>query len=95
MYGYVSCLLVRFKLVPFVFASSSSISSFDKTAGCGFSSDNCKEVFHLLEREPRKGLKYLTLSFSSYEAFISFMDIMSASPDERFIKGENVLKLIE
>jgi len=46
------------------------------------------------EREKRENA-FVTLSFSSYEAFISFMDIMSASPDERFIKGENVLKLIE
>ena len=46
------------------------------------------------EREKRENA-FVTLSFSSYEAFVAFMDIMNVSPNERFVKGENVLKLIE
>lgn len=38
---------------------------------------------------------FVMLSFSSYEAKCGFMDVMGVSPDERFVKGEDVLKLIQ
>ena len=54
-----------------------------------------ERVNAIAEEREKKENAFITLSFSSYEAFISFMDIMGISPDERFVKGENVLKLIE
>ena len=54
-----------------------------------------ERVNAIAEEREKKENAFVTLSFSSYEAFISFMDIMGISPDERFVKGENVLKLIE
>lgn len=36
---------------------------------------------------------YVTLSFSSYENFVAFCDIAGANPNDKFIKGEDILKL--
>ena len=46
------------------------------------------------EREKQENA-YITLSFGSYDAFSAFCDIFHVSGSERFLKGENVLKMIE
>ena len=38
---------------------------------------------------------YITLSFSSFEAKADFCDLLGISTDDKFVKGEEVLKLIE
>lgn len=38
---------------------------------------------------------YIMLSFSSFDAKADFCDLLGISTDERFVKGEDVLKLIE
>lgn len=38
---------------------------------------------------------YITLSFSSFEAKSDFCDLLGISTDDKFAKGEDVLKLIE
>ena len=38
---------------------------------------------------------YIMLSFSSYEAKADFCDLLGISTDDKFAKGEGVLKLIE
>lgn len=38
---------------------------------------------------------YIMLSFSSYEAKVDFCDLLGISTDDKFAKGEGVLKLIE
>jgi hypothetical protein len=38
---------------------------------------------------------FITLSFSTYEAKSAFCEIMGIDPDERFVKGETVLNMIE
>lgn len=38
---------------------------------------------------------YIMLSFSSYDAKADFCDLLSISTDDKFAKGEDVLKLIE
>ena len=38
---------------------------------------------------------YITLSFSSYNAKENFCDLLGISTDDKFVKGEDVLKLIK
>lgn len=38
---------------------------------------------------------FITLSFSSYEAKDNFCDLLGISTDDKFVKGEEVLKLIK
>ena len=38
---------------------------------------------------------YITLSFSSYNAKEDFCDLLGISTDDKFVKGEDVLKLIK
>ena len=38
---------------------------------------------------------HVTLSFSSYENLVAFCDLVGAKPSDRFIKGEDILKLFE
>ena len=54
-----------------------------------------ERVNEIAKDREQKENAFVTLSFGSYEAFCMFMDVMGASPEKRFVKGEDVLKLIQ
>ena len=54
-----------------------------------------ERVNEIATNRENKENAFVMLSFSSYEAKCDFMDVMGVSPAERFVKGEEVLKLIQ
>ncbi len=38
---------------------------------------------------------HITLSFSNYENYVAFCDMMGVAPDARFVKGEELLQMFE
>lgn len=38
---------------------------------------------------------HITLSFSSYDNFVAFCDLMGVAPDSKFVKGEELLQMFE
>ena len=38
---------------------------------------------------------HVVLSFSNYDNFVAFCDMMGVTPDVKFVKGEELLKMFE
>ena len=49
----------------------------------------------LADERQREENAFVVLSFSTADAKTAFMDVVGCAPDTRFVKGEEVLKLIE
>lgn len=47
------------------------------------------------DRYQKDESSFVTLSFSNYENLIAFCDLVGAKPEDKFIKGEELLKLFE
>lgn len=55
-----------------------------------------KAKTHEMARDRQlNGQAHITLSFSTYENLVAFCDMMGVAPTEKFIKGEELLKMFE
>lgn len=79
----------------------SPLPSFDEIETS--SADEKKEHMKAIKQQVRKSAierqqneeAYITLSFSSYNAKEDFCDLLGISTDDKFVKGEDVLRLIK
>jgi len=49
----------------------------------------------IAQRDALNDAAHITLSFSSYDNFVAFCDMMGIAPDAKFAKGEELLKMFE
>lgn len=49
----------------------------------------------IAQRDAQNDAAHVTLSFSNYENFVAFCDLMGVAPDVKFVKGEELLEMFE
>ena len=49
----------------------------------------------IAQRDAQNDAAHVTLSFSNYENFVAFCDLMGVAPDVKFVKGEELLQMFE
>lgn len=49
----------------------------------------------IARRDAQNDAAHVTLSFSNYENFVAFCDLMGVAPDVKFVKGEELLQMFE
>lgn len=49
----------------------------------------------IAQRDAQNDAAHVTLSFSNYENFVAFCDMMGVAPDVKFVKGEELLQMFE
>lgn len=49
----------------------------------------------IAQRDALNDAAHVTLSFSTYDNFVAFCDLMGVAPDVKFIKGEELLSMFE
>lgn len=49
----------------------------------------------IAQRDALNDAAHITLSFSTYDNFVAFCDMMGIAPDAKFAKGEELLKMFE
>ena len=49
----------------------------------------------IAQRDAQNDAAHVTLSFSNYENFVAFCDLMGVTPDVKFVKGEELLQMFE
>lgn len=54
-----------------------------------------RKTREIADRDALNDAAHVTLSFSNYENFVSFCDLMGVAPDVKFVKGEELLKMFE
>ncbi len=54
-----------------------------------------RKTREIAQRDALNDAAHITLSFSNYENFVAFCDMMGIAPDSKFVKGEELLKMFE
>lgn len=54
-----------------------------------------RKTREIAQRDAQNDAAHVTLSFSNYENFVAFCDMMGVAPDVKFVKGEELLKMFE
>lgn len=49
----------------------------------------------MAQRDAQNDAAHVTLSFSNYDNFVAFCDLMGVAPDVKFVKGEELLQMFE
>ena len=49
----------------------------------------------IAQRDAQNDAAHVTLSFSNYENFVAFCDLMGVAPNVKFVKGEELLQMFE
>ena len=49
----------------------------------------------MAQRDAQNDAAHITLSFSNYDNFVAFCDLMGVAPDTKFVKGEELLQMFE
>ena len=49
----------------------------------------------IAQRDAQNDAAHVTLSFSNYDNFVAFCDLMGVAPDVKFVKGEELLQMFE
>lgn len=49
----------------------------------------------IAQRDAQNDAAHVVLSFSNYENFVAFCDMMGVAPDVKFVKGEELLQMFE
>ena len=54
-----------------------------------------RKTREIAERDAQNDAAHITLSFSNYDNFMAFCDLMGIAPTEKYAKGEELLKMFE
>lgn len=54
-----------------------------------------RKTREMAQRDAQNDAAHVTLSFSNYDNFVAFCDLMGVAPDVKFIKGEELLQMFE
>lgn len=54
-----------------------------------------RKTREMAQQEALDDAAHVTLSFSNYDNFVAFCDLMGVAPDVKFVKGEELLKMFE
>ena len=54
-----------------------------------------RKTREIAQRDALNDAAHITLSFTTYENFVAFCDLMQISPSDKFVKGEELLQMFE
>lgn len=54
-----------------------------------------RKTREIAQRDAQNDAAHVVLSFSNYENFVAFCDLMGVAPDVKFVKGEELLQMFE